>query len=71
MNPNQLRTRKARNILLAHYNLDTEGARTALIDLLADVYHFCDAHKLNFEGIQKSAHEHYCAERKSSQDATP
>jgi hypothetical protein len=39
-----------------------EDYRTALVDLLANVRHFCDAKGIAFHEADDSAHRHYSAE---------
>jgi hypothetical protein len=39
-----------------------EEFRTALVDLLADIRHYCDSSRIAFHDLDQSAHRHYTAE---------
>lgn len=54
------RVDRAQDALATHYR---EEAQFAVTDLLADLRHFCDAHKLCFGDLDRIAHGHYVAEK--------
>jgi hypothetical protein len=39
-----------------------DGSSTGIIDLLADIRHYCDAYELDFGKLDKTAYRHYTAE---------
>lgn len=59
--PNRRRVNKARQALNL-YDLKTEQ-KCALIDLLADLRHYCDTRKWDFGDLDRTAYDHYCAEK--------
>lgn len=42
---------------------DAWDARTNLIDFLTDARHWCDANRLSFAELDRTAYRHYAAER--------
>jgi len=57
MTANKERVKRAESALMAAY-----GEEMAVRDLLADLRHYCDAHKLDYGAEDKSAYGHYLAE---------
>ena len=39
------------------------GADEFVVDMLADLRHFCESHDLSFHKLEGLAHDHYLAER--------
>ena len=67
---NEMRAKKARTVLAAHYMADTEGLQTALADLLADAMHMASETALGagvglqmFEAALEMARSHHATER--------
>jgi hypothetical protein len=58
---NQARVARAR-AMLAPYDPETEGYRTAIIDALADLYHLAEREGLSVELCRKTAYMHFAAE---------
>lgn len=42
---------------------EADGLQTAIVDLLADLMHLCDANGLQLHELMPSAERHYAAER--------
>jgi hypothetical protein len=47
------------------------GADEFVVELLADLRHFCDAHALSFAKLEQQAAEHHTAERKFTRATGP
>jgi len=70
---NSDRVRRARSALCSAYDPYQEG-KDALVDLLADLRHYCDSHGWDFADADRVAHDHYLIElaegRKDSAEVT-
>jgi hypothetical protein len=45
-----------------------DGLDVAIIDQLADIQHLCEAKKISFVDVLRTAHCHYLQERKDGKD---
>ena len=45
-----------------YFECDSEDANPAVIDILCDLRHFCDANKLTFADCDRIAYQHYLVE---------
>lgn len=64
LNPNRHRVKRIRQTINAHYDVFDNAA--SVIDLLADIRHFCNAKRLEFHTLERIAHSHYAAEHQGS-----
>ena len=55
------RSKKIGKILQFHY--DPYGPEENVTDVLTDLRHYCDKHKLDFAKCDRMAYQHYLAER--------
>lgn len=61
------RARRAQDALNGgNYHEGSTDDPTAVVDLLADLRHFCDARGLDFAELDMSAYSHYIKEPKGS-----
>lgn len=48
--------------------IEYDGLDVAIIDQLTDIQHLCEAKKISFHDVLKTAHCHYLQERKYGDD---
>ncbi|MDE2104549.1 MAG: hypothetical protein KGL39_45360 [Patescibacteria group bacterium] len=66
------RVRDLRKIFRTHYNLTrSEPCDTPVVDILADLRHFCDAHQLDFATCDRRGRNHYLAELSETRASIP
>lgn len=58
------RSKKIKAILEQFYN---DEAIADVTDILADLRHFCDHHEISLSDADRSAHQHYLAEKQEAQ----
>jgi hypothetical protein len=57
---NMLRAERAQDALATY--IDMDDTRSAVIDLLTDLRHYCDHNDIDLGAADKMAHQHYLAE---------
>ena len=66
MRTNKQRVADAREALKP-YNPDTEGVKTALIDLMTDLYHLAQAEGILMDDVRRIAYTHYSVEMNNTE----
>lgn len=56
------RADKVEAVFSYFYDFERDDPKTPVVDILADLRHFCDRHCLDLGDLDNMAHSHYLAE---------